>query len=145
MASLRWTIPGKPSKGIILTKSDGTELTIVPEVYNGHNADNQEIYTHEGDCIKIPEEEDSVKVAGFKFDNLDSPPTSILYKVWDDRSERWQKSPEGRLYEINSDKLDTVELGDCPRWSQRGGRRRSSRKQRKSSRRSLKSRRAGRR
>jgi len=138
MASLRWAVPGKTSKGVILTKSDGTEITLLDERYD----DDTNTYTQEGDCIKIPGEENSVKVAGFRFSSP-NPPTSIFYKRWENGE--WKLKPDGRLYEINSDKFDTVELADCPAGSQRGGRRRSSRKQRKSRRRSLKSRRAGRR
>jgi len=137
MASLRWAVPGKTSKGVILTKSDGTEITLLDGIYD--RATNT--YTREGDCIRVPGEENSVKVEGFQF-RSPNPPNSILYKRWENGE--WEPS-YGRLYEINSDEFDTVELADCPAGSQRGGRRRSSRKQRKSRRRSLKSRRAGRR
>jgi hypothetical protein len=141
MASLRWAVPGKYSKGVILTKSDGTELTIVPERYD-YDTDT---YAGEGDCIRVPGENDSVKVSDFTFSG-NGPPKSILYKRWEDG--RWSLRPGGRRYEIGRDdpnEYDTVELAACPAGSQRGGRRRSSRKQRKSRRRLRKSHRAGRR
>jgi len=138
MASLRWAVPGKTSKGVILTKSNGNEITLLNEIYD--RATNT--YTREGDCIRVPGEENSVKVEGFRFSSP-NPPKSIFYKRWENGE--WELNSDGRLYEINSDEFDTVELADCPAGSQRGGRRRSSRKQRKSRRRSLKSRRAGRR
>ena len=111
-------------------------MTLNDEIYN--SATNT--YTREGSCIKIPEEEYSVKVSGFRSSGS-NPPTSIFYRRWKDG--KW--TPSFGANEIYSDEFDTVELADCPEGSQRGGRRRLSRKQRKSRRRSLKSRRAGRR
>ena len=152
MASIRWKIANTPSQGVILTnviltKSNGTEIELIPESF--HPWTNEMIT--EGECIRIPGEAYPVKIAGFKHEGV-NPPTGIFYNRWNPpagaASGSWISQPDNRLFEVPLADYDHIDTSDCPPGSQRAGRRsrsRSSRKLRKSRRRFAKSRRARRR
>ena len=113
MASFRWKIANTPSQGVILTKSNGTEIELIQELIHPDTG----IIMREGGCIRIPGEADPVKLAGFRHGG-GNPPAGIFYKRWNPPAGAapgtWISQPDGGLFEVSPADYDIVNISNCP-------------------------------